>query len=121
MINPQTTLNCAGTLLDLSEPLIMGILNVTPDSFYDGGRYDRIERALEQVERMLEEGASIIDIGGMSSRPGAEVISQEEELRRVIPLFKALRHRFSDTVFSVDTVNAEVARTGHRRRSRDHQ
>ena len=110
MINPQTSLNCAGILLDLSEPLVMGILNVTPDSFYDGGQHNTVDKAVKQAERMLEAGASIIDIGGMSSRPGAEIIDQEEELRRVIPIIKAIRYRFPDTVLSIDTVNAEVAR-----------
>ncbi|MFK7950580.1 MAG: dihydropteroate synthase, partial [Saprospiraceae bacterium] len=76
-------INCKGQLLDLSQPKIMGILNVTPDSFYDGGKYNALDHALFQVEKMLAQGADIIDIGGMSSRPGAAIISTEEELKRV--------------------------------------
>jgi dihydropteroate synthase len=104
------TINCKGKLLDLSTPKIMGILNVTPDSFFDGGRYNSVDNALFQVEKMLGEGADIIDVGGMSSRPGAEVISTEEELRRVIPIVKAIQMRFSDAILSIDTVKAEVAK-----------
>jgi dihydropteroate synthase len=104
------TINCKGKLLDLSTPKIMGILNVTPDSFFDGGRYNSVDNALFQVEKMLVEGADIIDIGGMSSRPGAEVISTEEELKRVIPIVEAIQQRFSDAIMSIDTVKAEVAK-----------
>lgn len=104
------TINCKDKLLDLSTPKIMGILNVTPDSFFDGGRYDSVDNALFQVEKMLAEGADIIDIGGMSSRPGAEIISTEEELKRVIPVVEAIQQRFSDAILSIDTVKAEVAK-----------
>jgi dihydropteroate synthase len=104
------TINCKGKLLDLSTPKIMGILNVTPDSFFDGGRYDAVDNALFQVEKMLVEGADIIDIGGMSSRPEAEIISTEEELKRVIPVVEAIQQRFSDAILSIDTVKAEVAK-----------
>lgn len=104
------TINCKGKLLDLSTPKIMGILNVTPDSFFDGGRYNSVDNALFQVEKMLVEGADIIDIGGMSSRPGAEVISTEQELKRVIPIVEAIQQRFSDAIMSIDTVKAEVAK-----------
>jgi dihydropteroate synthase len=104
------TINCKGKLLDLSTPKIMGILNVTPDSFFDGGRYNSVDNALFQVEKMLVEGADIIDIGGMSSRPGAEVISTEQELKRVIPIVEAIQQRFPDAIMSIDTVKAEVAK-----------
>jgi dihydropteroate synthase len=104
------TINCKGKLLDLSTPKIMGILNVTPDSFFDGGRYDSMDNALFQVEKMLEEGADIIDIGGMSSRPGAEIISTEEELKRVIPIVEAITKRFEESILSIDTVKSEVAK-----------
>lgn len=80
MIFPQTTLNCAGTLLDLSVPQVMGIINLTPDSFYAGSRKQGTANALATAEQMLQEGAAILDLGGMSSRPGAEIISVEEEL-----------------------------------------
>jgi len=105
----QMTINCKGKLLDLSQPIVMGILNVTPDSFFDGGKWSEEKVILNQVDRMLSEGAKIIDIGGMSSRPGAEVISTEDELKRVIPVIKLIRQHFSDSIVSVDTIRANVA------------
>lgn len=104
------TLNCAGTLVSLDQPAIMGILNVTPDSFYDGGNYQSDVAVLKQTERMLAEGADFIDVGGMSSRPGAELINEEEELRRVIPVIEAIKKNFPDALISVDTVRSMVAR-----------
>lgn len=95
--------------LDLSTPQVMGILNVTPDSFSDGGRFRALEDALAQAERMIEAGVSIIDIGGESTRPGAPDVALEEELQRVIPVIKAIRER-SDVWVSVDTSKAEVMR-----------
>jgi len=103
------TINCRGKLLDLSVPKVMGILNVTPDSFFDGGRYTGGDAVLEQAEKMLNEGADILDIGGMSSRPGAQIISEEEELKRVLPHIKNLVNRFSEAVISVDSIRAKVA------------
>ena len=89
----------------------MGILNVTPDSFYDGGRYFRDEASvLRQVEKMLEEGATFIDIGGYSSRPGAEPVSEEEERRRVVRMVATVKNRFPEALVSVDTFRASVAR-----------
>ncbi|WP_105900920.1 dihydropteroate synthase [Vibrio gangliei] len=96
-----------GKTLDLSRPQIMGILNVTPDSFSDGGKYQHLEAALAQVNTMVAAGATIIDIGGESTRPGAAEVSLEEELRRVIPLVKAIRD-VSDVWISIDTSKAEV-------------
>ncbi len=110
LISTKTTLNCRGRLLDLSSPIVMGILNVTPDSFYDGGRYDDMSAILNRAEKMLEEGATIIDIGGMSSRPGAKEVPVNEELKRSIPVVKAIRERFPECFISIDTVWAEVAR-----------
>lgn len=110
MLHQHTTLNCKGKLLDLSTPVVMGVLNVTPDSFYDGGKYIGEKEVLKQSEQMISEGASIIDIGGMSSRPGAEIISSEEELRRVIPAIEAISKHFPDTILSIDTVNSMVAK-----------
>jgi dihydropteroate synthase len=109
MLFPQTTLNCNGTLLDLSDPIVMGILNVTPDSFYDGGRFLKEKDILMQVEKMLTEGASIIDIGGMSSRPGAVLISNEEEIERVVPTIRLIKKTFPEAILSVDTWRSEVA------------
>ena len=110
MLHPATTLNVRGRLLDLSSPVVMGILNTTPDSFYDGGRYAGVEDALRQAERMLAAGAAILDIGGMSSRPGADIIGVEEELRRVLPVIAAIHARFPEAPISIDTVRARVAR-----------
>lgn len=103
-------INCKGRLLDLSQPKIMGILNVTPDSFYDGGQYNEVNNALFQVEKMLEEGADIIDVGGMSSRPGAEVISTDEELQRVVPIVEKVSQKFPESIISIDTIKAKVAK-----------
>lgn len=106
----QTTLNCAGRLIDLSRPRIMGILNITPDSFYDGGTLANEKDLLLRAEKMLTEGATFLDIGGMSSRPGAEVISVEEELARVIPAVQAVVHAFPEAFISVDTVRSATAK-----------
>ncbi len=109
MLNPRLTLNCRGTLLSLQSPQVMGILNVTPDSFFDGGRYTRQDALLRQAEQMLKEGAAILDIGGMSSRPGAEIISVEEELQRVLPSIEALHQAFPEAILSIDTIRGRVA------------
>lgn len=93
--------------LDLSRPQIMGILNVTPDSFSDGGLFNQLDRALLHAEDMLANGASIIDVGGESTRPGAVPVSPDEELDRVIPVIEAIKARF-DTIVSVDTSTPEV-------------
>lgn len=106
----KKTLNCRGKLLDLSTPVVMGILNLTPDSFYDGGELDTIDAAITKCAKMLNDGAAIIDIGAYSSRPGAEDISEEEELKRLLPYLKELVIRFPDAVFSVDTFRANVAK-----------
>ncbi|WP_340066039.1 dihydropteroate synthase [Ascidiimonas aurantiaca] len=103
-------INCKGTLVDLSTPRVMGILNLTPDSFYDGGRYADRNRILQKTEQMLEEGAAFIDVGGYSSRPGALEIPEEEELKRVLPAITGILERFPDTYISVDTFRSSVAR-----------
>ncbi len=109
MLHQITTLNLGGRLLSLEQPVVMGILNVTPDSFYDGGRYQSKDRLLAQVDKMLTEGAAIIDVGGMSSRPGAEIIGEEEELRRVINSIDLIRKVHPQALISVDTIRARVA------------
>ncbi|MFK8104633.1 MAG: dihydropteroate synthase [Saprospiraceae bacterium] len=109
MLDIPLHLNCKGQLLSLETPILMGILNVTPDSFYDGGRYHQVDAALRQAERMITEGASIIDIGGMSSRPGAPIIETEEELRRVLPTIQKIKQHFPEIIISIDTVKAAVA------------
>lgn len=106
----HNTLNCRGRLLDLSRPQVMGILNVTPDSFFDGGRYDDPAHALRQAEKMLREGAAILDVGGASSRPGAAEVSAVEEARRVVPLVEVLSAEFPEAILSVDTWRAPIAR-----------
>ena len=104
-----TTLNCNGKLLTLEIPIVMGILNVTPDSFFDGGQYQQLDKILQRTEKMLIEGAAIIDVGGMSSRPGAAIISVEEELKRVVPVIEKIHENFPETIISIDTVQSKVA------------
>lgn len=103
------TLNCQGHLLDLTVPKVMGILNVTPDSFYDGGRYTSLSDTLKQAERLLQEGATFLDIGGYSSKPHAAEVSLEEELQRVLPVVKAIRQSFPSALLSIDTFRSAVA------------
>ncbi len=103
------TLQSRGRLLVWDRPLVMGILNVTPDSFYDGGRYADVEAALRRAEALLAEGADILDIGGASSRPGSVPPSTAEEIRRVVPVIEAVRTRFPDAWISIDTYRAAVA------------
>src|SRR5579863_6258387 len=102
-------LRCGSTLLDLTLPKVMGVLNVTPDSFSDGGRYVNHGRALEHAEAMIEAGAALIDVGGESTRPGAAAVSVEEELRRVIPVVEQLG-RAGRVVVAVDTSTPQVIR-----------
>jgi len=94
-------------ILDLSTPKVMGILNVTPDSFSDGGRFNQLESAMKQVQKMIVDGADIIDIGGESTRPGAALVTEDEELSRVIPIIEAIR-RESDVWISIDTSKAKI-------------
>uniref|UniRef100_UPI0035A05A6B dihydropteroate synthase n=1 Tax=Pseudomonas aeruginosa TaxID=287 RepID=UPI0035A05A6B len=112
--NP-TRLPCGSRVLDLARPHVMGILNVTPDSFSDGGRYDRLDDALRHAERMVREGATLIDVGGESTRPGARSVSPTEELERVAPVVERIAREL-DVVISVDTstpaVMRETARLG---------
>jgi len=103
------TLNCSGKLISLQQPLIMGILNLTPDSFFDGGKHNSTEKALQQTEKMLAEGADIIDVGGYSTRPNAKDISEKEELNRVLPVIEAIKARFPECIISIDTFRASVA------------
>ncbi|MDF1779852.1 MAG: dihydropteroate synthase [Alcanivoracaceae bacterium] len=104
-------LQCAARTLDLSAPVVMGVLNVTPDSFSDGGRFTERDAALRQVQKMLADGAAIIDVGGESTRPGAAVVSAQQELDRVIPVVEQISARF-DTIISLDTSTPEVMRAG---------
>ena len=104
------SINCKQRLIDLSEPKVMGILNVTPDSFFDGGSYKNDRDILSKAEKMLDEGATFIDVGGYSSRPKAEHISEEEELIRVLPTIELLINEFPDILISIDTFRSNVAR-----------
>jgi len=106
------TINCKGQLIDLSIPKVMGILNITPDSFYDGGKYKNDKDILYQAEKMLNEGATFIDIGAYSSRPNAEHISEEEELNRIIPIIETLSKTFPNILMSIDTFRSRVAKEG---------
>ncbi len=105
----KLTINCSGEILDLSTPRIMGILNITPDSFYDGGKFSSEEQIKNKIERMLDEGCDIIDVGAYSSRPGAENISEKEELSRLKPVLEMIRNHFQDVIISVDTFRSGIA------------
>ena len=104
------TINCNGRLIDLSEPKIMGILNTTPDSFYDGGSNQSINLILEKVEKHLSEGADILDIGGYSTKPGAETISEQEEIDRTAPIIETIIKNHPELIISIDTFRGNVAR-----------
>ncbi|MBI3232716.1 MAG: dihydropteroate synthase [Bacteroidetes bacterium] len=103
-------INIKGQLLSLSQPSVMGILNITPDSFFDGGKYTSIDFALKQCEQMAADGATFIDIGGQSTRPGAVQISETEELSRVIPVIEKITQQFPQLILSIDTNKASVAK-----------
>lgn len=103
------TINCRGQLIDCSEPRVMGILNLTPDSFFDGGKYKDEHSILTQVETMIQQGADFIDVGGYSSRPGADDVASSEELNRVVPAIEAISKRFPECLISIDTFRSEVA------------
>lgn len=103
-------INAGGKLLDLSIPKVMGILNITPDSFYAGSRYNTEKEILSSAAQMLEDGADILDIGGYSSRPGAKDISVEEESTRVLKAIKLINREFPEAIISVDTFRADIAR-----------
>lgn len=103
-------INCKGQLIDLSIPKVMGILNVTPNSFFDGGRYKNEEEIIAQAGKMLSEGATFIDIGAYSSKPSAEFVTEAEEIERIIPVIELILKRFPEALLSVDTFRAEVTK-----------
>jgi len=103
------SINCGGNLLSFDKPKIMGILNITPDSFFDGGQHNNIKKQLQQVEKMLSEGADIIDIGAASTRPGAKLSNPHNELDILLPAIKAISKEFPNTIISIDTYHAKVA------------
>ncbi|MCH4821689.1 dihydropteroate synthase [Gramella lutea] len=102
-------INCKGNLIDLSKPKVMGIINITPDSFYSGSRSNSDREILENTENMLKEGATFLDLGAYSSRPGADDIPVEEELQRMMPVIELILKEFPDAILSIDTFRAEVA------------
>lgn len=104
------TINCKGQLIDLTTPKVMGILNVTPNSFYDGGMYKSNSEMLTKVGKMLSDGATFIDVGAYSSKPSAEYVSEEEELQRIIPIINLILEYYPETLLSVDTFRSEVAK-----------
>jgi dihydropteroate synthase len=106
------TLNCKGRLLVIEIPIVMGIINTTPDSFYIGSRANIVDEVLFRAEKMIKEGAKILDIGGQSTRPKSELVPQEEEQRRVIPAIEAIHKNFPGQIISVDTFYSKVAKEG---------
>lgn len=104
------TINCNGKLISLERPKIMGILNVTPDSFFDGGKYKGEASVLNQVDKMLNEGATFIDVGAYSSRPGAKEVDEDTELKRITPIVSLIINKFPDVILSIDTFRSNVAK-----------
>jgi dihydropteroate synthase len=104
------SINCKGTLVDLSSPKVMGILNITPDSFFDGGKYTSEKEIISHTEKMILDGATFIDIGAYSSRPGAKPISEEDELNRILPVVTNLVKEFPEIIISVDTFRSSIAK-----------
>ena len=109
-LNRKTTLNLKGKLVDLSSPCVMGILNLTADSFYRDSRFGSIEQALRRAETIINEGGRFIDIGAYSSRPGANEVTEEEETNKIVPVVEAIGNAFPDALLSIDTFRARVAR-----------
>ncbi len=109
IIEKKTTINCNGRILDLSLTKIMGVLNVTPDSFYDGNKHNSNDKILSTVNKMIEQGVDIIDVGAMSSRPGAKIIDEQTEAKRLFPVLELLNKNFPDLIISVDTLRANIA------------
>ena len=109
-MNINLSINCNGKLVDLNTPKVMGVLNITPDSFYDGGRYKDAKSILNQTEKLISEGATFLDIGAYSSRPGADFISENEELKRIMPVVELIQKNNPDVLISIDSFRAKVIR-----------
>ncbi len=107
---PYPSINCKGKLIEFSTPKVMGILNVTPDSFYDGGQYTSEQNILTRVEKMLDEGVDIIDLGAASTRPGAKILSPQDEINRIKKALLPIAKQFPEAILSIDTYHSEVAR-----------
>ena len=110
IFNSNITLNCQGKLIEFDTPIIMGIINTTPDSFYKGSRVESTNQIIEQVNQFVKEGVDIIDVGGYSSRPGADEVSEEEEISRILPAIKLIRQTFKNLLISIDTFRPNVAK-----------
>lgn len=108
-----SSINCNGKLIDLSKPKLMGILNLTPDSFSDGGKFNNEKSALHQAENLLKNGATIIDIGGQSTRPNAEFLKADEEIRRIGNVISLIKKEFPESLISLDTFYSEVVKFGY--------
>lgn len=104
------TINCKGKLIDLTTPTVMGILNITPNSFFDGGMYKNESEILTRVEKMITDGATFVDIGAYSSKPSAEFVSEQEEIERIVPVVNLILKHFPETILSIDTFRSEVAK-----------
>lgn len=104
------TINCKGQLIDLSQPKVMGILNITPDSFFDGGKFSNESEIISQVKKMLNDGATFIDVGAYSSKPGADFVSEEEEIKRIVPVIRLILKHYPDVILSIDTFRSAVAK-----------
>lgn len=109
-LETKMLINCKGQLIDLSIPKVMGILNITPNSFFDGGKYKNEDEIILQVDKMLSDGATFIDIGAYSSKPSAEFVSEQEEIDRIIPAIELILKHFPKILLSIDTFRAEVAK-----------
>ncbi|MFW5792904.1 MAG: dihydropteroate synthase [Bacteroidota bacterium] len=105
----KQTINCGGKIINLSSSLVMGVINITPDSFFSGSRFQNIDEVLLEIDKMISEGADIIDIGASSSRPGAEILKAEEEINRLIPVLKHIKKEFPEIIISIDTYNSKTA------------
>src|SRR5215212_5736692 len=104
------TLNCKGRLLVIDEPIVMGIINATPDSFYPGSRVYEMDAVIKKAEQMIREGAAIIDVGGQSTRPNSKRVSVDEEMDRVLPVITAIHQQFPETIISIDSFYAAVVK-----------
>lgn len=109
-LEKKITINCGGRIISLQEPLVMGIINATPDSFWEGSRLEQPEDILRKAEKMLSEGAVFVDVGGYSTRPGATEVSTEEELKRVIPAIELIARNLPELIISIDTFRSKVAK-----------
>ena len=109
-MNMTKVWKCRDKSIGLSEPILMGVVNVTPDSFSDGGQFFHTDKAIQQAEQLFQDGATVIDIGGESSRPGSVSVSPEEQIRRVVPVIKGLQKKYPDAAISIDTTSSKVAR-----------